>query len=300
MTVEEKIRLLNPPEGCVHAVIDTDAYNEIDDQFAISYLLRSSEKVTTEAIYAAPFSFPHIRPDEGMEQSYREIERLLALAGCNLPHFRGSASYLPDEKTPVMSDAALDLARRGMEYTAEKPLYIIAIGAITNVASALLMEPGLRDRCVLVWLGGHSREMNITDEYNMKQDIAAARVVMSSGIPFIQLPCAGVVSAFSISDLELRRYFLGATPLADYLGRHALEAMKQFEGESCTRVLWDVAAVGWLLGAEGEFMYSRITPTRLPGYDSHYGEELPELPMRYVFYIKRDELMRDLIRRVCK
>lgn len=37
-------------------VIDTDAYNEIDDQYAISYLVKKSDKLKLQALYAAPFS----------------------------------------------------------------------------------------------------------------------------------------------------------------------------------------------------------------------------------------------------
>lgn len=45
----------------VDTVIDTDAYNEIDDQFAISYLLSHGESLRTVALYAAPF-FNSIQP----------------------------------------------------------------------------------------------------------------------------------------------------------------------------------------------------------------------------------------------
>ena len=46
---------LKRPEGKIDVVLDTDTYNEIDDQFALAYLLRSGEKLNVKAIYAAPF-----------------------------------------------------------------------------------------------------------------------------------------------------------------------------------------------------------------------------------------------------
>ena len=103
---------LECPNYTPDAVIDTDAYNEVDDQFAIAYLLRSQERVKTVAIYAAPFSFPHISPAEGMEASYREILTLLSLVGEERPVYRGSTKYLDNEATPVESEAARDLAAR--------------------------------------------------------------------------------------------------------------------------------------------------------------------------------------------
>ena len=36
---------LSVPSGKIDVVLDTDAYNEIDDQFAISYMIKSKEKI---------------------------------------------------------------------------------------------------------------------------------------------------------------------------------------------------------------------------------------------------------------
>ena len=59
MTIEQRLRLLNPPTGKFDMVLDTDAYNEIDDQFAISYMIKSKEKIHVKAICAAPFYNAH-------------------------------------------------------------------------------------------------------------------------------------------------------------------------------------------------------------------------------------------------
>ena len=79
MTYEQRIRNLSVPKGKVDVVIDTDAYNECDDQFAISYLLKSKGKLNTVAIYAAPF-YNHLvkSAKEGMEKSYDEILNVLS------------------------------------------------------------------------------------------------------------------------------------------------------------------------------------------------------------------------------
>ena len=49
-----------------------------------------------------------------------------------------------------------DLVARGLGSPDDEPLYVVAIGAITNVASALLTEPALAGKIVVVWLGGHA------------------------------------------------------------------------------------------------------------------------------------------------
>ena len=180
MEINESIlKRLARPRGPVDVVLDTDAYNEIDDQFAIAYMMKSPEMLRPQAIYAAPFfNSNSTGPADGMERSYQEILKLLSLMGRkDMKVFRGSNRYLPDENTPVESDAARDLADRAMRYSEEHPLYVVAIGAITNVASALLLRPEIKDRIVVVWLGGHSREWPDSKEFNMFQDVAAARII---------------------------------------------------------------------------------------------------------------------------
>ena len=179
------LRRLQRPEGPVDVVLDTDTYNEIDDQYALAYLIKNDEKLKLKAIYAAPFcNNKAATPAIGMQKSYDEIKNILSLMGrtdlldCT---YRGSESYLPDEKTPVESDAARHLAQLAMQYTPEKPLYVIAIAAITNVASALLMKPEIRDRIVLVWLGGNALHWHDNHEFNLFQDIAGARVALGCG-----------------------------------------------------------------------------------------------------------------------
>ena len=114
MTQQQLIRNLQLPEGRIDVALDTDAYNEIDDQFAISYMLRSTEKLNVKEIYAAPFfNQKSTSPEDGMERSYDEILKILDLAGCGDlkgKTYRGSRTYLPSETEPVESPAAQALA----------------------------------------------------------------------------------------------------------------------------------------------------------------------------------------------
>ena len=295
MTQEQRLKNLMVPQLPIDVVLDTDAYNEIDDQFAIVYLLKS-EGLHTCALYAAPFFNENsTSPEDGMERSYDEIGKLLALMGKECPTYRGSRTYLPDEKTPVDSPAARDLAERAMKYSPEKPLYIVAIGAITNVASALLLEPSIAENIVIVWLGGHAYHFHDTTEFNMVQDIAAARVIFNSGVPLIQLPCAGVVSAFAVSKQELEYYLMGKNPLADYLARNTIAAAEKYAaGRDWTRVIWDVTAVAWLKNQGERFLLSRVIHAPLPTYERQYEQRGDAAFMRYVYYVNRDELMNDL------
>lgn len=305
MTEEQLIRNLQCPAGKIDVALDTDAYNEIDDQFAIAYMLRSPEKFQVKEIYAAPFfNQKSTSPEDGMERSYDEIMKILDLAGCpSLKEhvFRGSRRYLPNEKEAVDSPAARALVALSSAYTAENPLYVVAIGAITNVASALLLDPSMRERIVLVWLGGHGLNCPDTNEFNMRQDVAAARIVFGCGVPLVQLPCGEVVEAFTVSGAELERFLAGKNPLSDYLAKNTIaEAESYAKGRPWTRTIWDVTAVAWLLNEKGRFMRSRLIPAPIPEYDNHYAFDSRRHFIRYVSWIYRDALMADLFAKLTR
>lgn len=303
MTQAQLLKNLQVPEGPVDVLLDTDAYNEIDDQFALAYLLRSGDKLRVRALCAAPFFNENsTSPEDGMERSFEEILHLLRLAGrqdLESMVFEGSRTYLPDERTPVDSPAARELRRLAETYSPEKPLYVVAIGAITNVASALLMAPHIADNIVIVWLGGHALSWPDTREFNMQQDVAAARVVFGCGAPLVQLPCGGVVEHFAASGPELTYWLQGKNALCDYLLTHTVEAAESYAaGRVWSRVIWDVTAVGWLLNDRERFMQSRLTPAPIPQYDHHYATDFRRHPIAYVWHIHRDALMQDLFQKL--
>lgn len=289
------LKKLERPTEMVDVVLDTDTYNEIDDQFALSYMLACKEKICCKAIYAAPFYNMHSTgPADGMERSYQEILHLLTLMGrddLKESVYRGSAGYLENEETPVISQAAEHLCKLAMEYTPEKPLYVVAIGAITNIASAILMKPEITERIVVVWLGGHALHWPDTKEFNMAQDVAAARIIFGCGVPLVQIPCMGVCSSFTISEAELLYWLKGKNSLCDYLVQHTIDEVTYAVGKPWTRVIWDVTAVAWLAG---DFTESYILPSVIPEYDHHYGSNPSRHPMRYIYHIKRDALVQDL------
>ncbi len=297
------IRRLEKPKGRVDVVIDTDTYNEIDDQYALSYLIKSDEKLDLKAIYAAPFfNEKSTGPADGMEKSYREIMNVLTLLereDLKEHVYRGSTEYLPSETEPVISDAAKDLAKRAMDYTEEHPLYVVAIAAITNVASALLLNPDIKNRIVLIWLGGNATNWPDNKEFNLYQDVAGARIVFGCGVPLVQLPCMGVVSAFTTSGPELEYHLRGKNKLCDYLVNvTTTEAAACNGGPVWTRPIWDVTAVAWLL--DGDFEEDCLIHSPIPEYDNRYAFDNNRHFIKYVYHIKRDKLFADLFAKLSR
>ncbi len=304
MNQETLLKLLAPPTAKVDIVLDTDAYNEIDDQFAIAYALKSTDKCEFKALYAAPFHNENSSgPLDGMEKSYDEIKKIIALAGrADLePNvFRGSGCYLTDEKTPVESPAMRDLIERARGYSTDNPLYVVAIGAITNVASAIIAAPDIIDKIVIVWLGGHAWDWDNTREFNMFQDVAAARVIFGCGAAVVQLPCMGVVSAFYTTKPELEYWLAGKNPLADYLAKNTIAAAESYaKGRVWSRVIWDVTAVAYITD-RGGLLASRLEHAPIPEYDDHYSFDKSRHFMRYVHHVNRDALFGDLFAKLCE
>lgn len=303
MEAAQYLKNLSVPAHPVDVVIDTDTYNEVDDQFAVAYLLASGEKLKIKALYAAPFhNGKSESPADGMEKSYAELTKILALTGRDdllSVTYRGSKRYLPDESTPVPSPAAEDLIRRADRHSPEVPLYVIAIGAITNIASALLFKPEIAEKIVIVWLGGHAYHWPDTGEFNMVQDIAAARVVFACGAPLIQLPCNGVVSAFTVSFAEMEKHLAGRNKICDFL----TETVKAELGECVarlplTRVIWDVTAIGWLLNDGERLMKTVLLPCPIPEYNKKYTHRKDHRLIGYVREICRDALAEDLFQKL--
>ncbi len=306
MTQEQYFKNLTPPIDMADVILDTDAYNEIDDQFAIAYMLLSPEKICVKGIAAAPFhNSRSLSAKDGMEKSYDEIFKLLSLLNrTDLSNivYKGSCEYLKDEETPTPSEAASFMAKLADSYTPKNPLYIVAIGAITNVASAILMNPAMKENCVVIWLGGNAVHMpNGASEFNMVQDIAAARVIFGCGVPLVQLPCAGVVDKFHTSAPELAAWMGEKNALCDYLYQNTCSYMDSFaKGRPWSKVIWDVTAVAWLLNKDECFMSERLLPSPIPEYDKQYAQNETRHFIKYVYHIKRDALFIDMINKLTK
>ena len=133
-------------------VLDTDTYNEMDDQFAVLWALLSPERLNVRALTAAPFlNEQSASPADGMEKSFLELERIVELSGRNPQGlvWRGSAAYPPDRRTPVLSPAAFRIAELAREARRNGTrLKILAIAALTNVASALLLAPDIAESSI--------------------------------------------------------------------------------------------------------------------------------------------------------
>jgi purine nucleosidase len=240
------LQKLQPPAGKLSVVIDTDTYNEIDDQFAVVYALYSADQLDVQAIYAAPFFNDRSSgAGDGMSKSYDEILTLLEKMGREPGGFvfRGSESFLESRDKPLQSDAARDLVKKAM--AAEETLYVLTLGAPTNVASAILMEPEIIKKIVVVWLGGKGLDWRTASEFNLYQDLLSSQVLFDSGVPLIQLPTNPVTSHLLTTVPEVETYLKGQGAIGDYL----FEIFKAYHDDhfAWSKVIWDISAIAYAI-----------------------------------------------------
>lgn len=329
LSEEKRRQLLQPPAGKIRAVLDTDTYNEADDQFALAYALRSKDRIELEAVYAAPFYNGRVRSArEGMDKSYEEIRKIFSLME-EEPEgkiFRGAKDFMCSKDTPQKSEAASDLAARAK--SGSEPLYVICIAALTNVASAILMEPSIIENIVVVWLGGHPHYWKQTWEFNLKGDFFAARVLLECGVPFVQIPCMGVASNLTTTDYELDHYLNHKSKIGTYLAGTIREFSKDpvffkeyneivdrylegcsdygaelkddtvytQENYAYSKIIWDIAAVAYLVNPS----WVRTVLAETPELQEDYTWKFPgnSRAMRVCTYIKRDCVFGDLFQKL--
>ena len=304
MTEEEQLKTYIPKKQ-VDIILDTDTFNEIDDQYAISYLLANQDRIHIKGFTVAPFYNEALVKDiaEGQKKSKLEIIKILKLTKNDsfIDYiYGGSDQFLQNEHNPINSPAAKFIISESKNYNASNPLYVVGIGAITNIASAILLDPTIVERICVVWLGGSSLGWWINHEYNMFQDFAAVRVVMSSAVPFVQLPAQGVISEFVTTQYELEHWLNGKNKIGTFLYNRTLEvALANTKHKAWSRVIWDVLAVAWLINDDNRFMWGRIENRYLPAYEGNKYEDKPlDLKMYYVHQINRDALMSDLFEKI--
>lgn len=283
---------LKHPGRKVRMVLDTDTFNEIDDQYALAYALMSPEAMEVEAIYAAPFSNKNVEaPHEGMQLSYEEILRLLERLNRQPDGlvFKGVTDFVGWRKRPLDAPAVDDLIERARTACVNEPLFVVAIAAISNVASALLKAPDIADKIVVIWLGGHALDWPHTREFNLRQDIGGAQVLFDCAVPLVHVPCMGVTTHLTSTAAEIERY---VEPHGE-IGRFLAMRFKDYSDDHLgwSKEIWDMAAIAWLVNPSWAPSLIRSTPILTDNATWSFDDS--RHPMRYVHHLDRNGIFRD-------
>ncbi|GAA3569125.1 hypothetical protein GCM10022197_26720 [Microlunatus spumicola] len=251
-------------------IVDTDAKNEADDQYAIVHALLSP---TLDVRGIVPAHFGTERSASSMLDSRAEVDLLLQLLGLEgqVVVANGAEHAIPDETTPAPSPGAELIVAESLAATPEDPLFVVFLGPLTDMATAILTDPAIVHRdVVVVWIGGMGHDVDWSYdavEFNLRNDITAANVVFGSGITVWQIP-ATVYTMVSVGYAELEERIGGTSKLADYLIEQLVAFNESQHPEPIeSRSLGDSPAISVVLNPRGGV--SRTVPA--PRFGSQGG-----------------------------
>ena len=232
----------------INVILDTDTYNECDDSFALAYMLKSQDIFNINAITIAPFSHQskNVNPKDSQELSYQEVLRICKWLDFDTTDklFKGSIDYLQNDYNED-NDAVLKIIELALK---NDKTYIMAIGAITNIALAIKKEPKIINKIEVIWLGGHSLLQKNNWEFNFRQDVKAVKLVFDSKVKLTIIPCQNVASNLRTSIFELKHYLNDKNSLCNYLINRFYN--DGYHGEQESRVLWDISVVAYMINKE--------------------------------------------------
>lgn len=224
-------------------LVYTDCKNEADDQFALAHHLMTP-KFMVKGIIAGHFNSNPQDWGRGhtAQASLDEVHKVLGLMGLEgeYPVAKGAEYPLEDENTPNPSKGAELIVEEAMK-AEESPLYIACQGSITDLASAILLEPKICGRMTAIWIGGGAYPDGGW-EFNLAQDIAAANVVMQSAMPLWQIP-VNVYKQMAVSLAELQ---LHVRPYGK-IGAYLFDQMAAYNMKCAKMSNWPHGEI-WTLG----------------------------------------------------
>ena len=230
-----------PPKGQrIRVIFDTDAKNEIDDIWAIALAVLAPERFQIEGFVAA--NFDNQRPEAGpdsIEASAREVDRILTKAGIGGKYpIRRGAPPMRYQYQPSEAEGVDFIIAKAMASTPEDPLWVVGLGAATDIASAYLKEPRIAERVRVFW-HFRTRWPDRCWNFNVIGDVRAARIVFHSDLAFVLFDTGTHLSC----PMAFSRQFVSCGPLGKYLHEYRFESPGYQRADKGFFDLGDIAAL---------------------------------------------------------
>lgn len=173
--------------------------------------------------------------------------------------------------------------------------YIVAIGAITNVALAIKKEPKIIGKIEVIWLGG-GNELGYKDnlEYNFRQDVEAVKQVFKSQVKLTIFPCKDVGSKLRIDINTLKENIGNKSELCDYLIERFYN--DGYHGIQESRVIWDIAVIAYMIN-KSWFETKEVSCPNIND-DTSYEMTKNKHNVTFVTKLNRDKIYEDLFKKL--
>ncbi|MAU13869.1 MAG: nucleoside hydrolase [Anaerolineaceae bacterium] len=247
-----------PPESKQRVIVNTDAKNEADDQYAIVQAILTP---SFELHGIIPAHFGTGKSATSLQDSHDETMLLLSLMGLEeeVRVEDGATHAMPDESTPVDSPGARLIIDEAMKED-DRPLHIAFYGPVTDISSALLLEPEIENRGIrVVWIGGGEWPSG-GREYNLSNDIHAANVLMKSNLEVWQVP-RSTYRTMGVTYAELIEKVYPQGEIGKYLVEQLLEFNAKTNPHMEYRSLGDSPCIGIIMDPECGRWSWRPAPT---------------------------------------
>jgi len=233
-----------PKNERIRVLFVSDATNEIDDIWALTLALLYPERFEIEGFVGS--NYDHTSDGIGprsIEQSVKEIYTILEKTGMKgkFPVFPGSHP-MQYEFAPSGSEGVNFIVKRAMAGTPDKPLWIVGLGSCTDLASAYLQEPAIKDRVVMFWHARtHPTWPHRAHNYNIKGDMHAARMMFHAPFPLVLFDTGTHLIAGPLE--ESAQYIKPYGELGEYLYNYRLKSSYFTEPDKGYFDLGDVAVL---------------------------------------------------------
>ena len=277
----------------INVILDTDTYNECDDQFALSYLIKNKEHFNIEAITIAPFSHKkrNVSVEEGQELSYNEVLKICKWLNFDTTNkvFKGSMDYIVNgyNEENLAVNKIIEIALKNNK------TYILAIGAITNVALAIKKEPKIIDKIEVIWLGSTSIIGKKNTDFNFRQDVEAVKIVFESKVDLTVVP-GNIAASLMTSVYELEHYLKDKSELCNYLIDRFYN--DGYHGIQDRRIIWDISVVAYMINKEW-FDTIEINCPNI-NEDTSYDLNTNNHKVTFVNYIRAKKVYEDLFKKL--
>jgi len=235
----------------IPVVLSTDVGNEIDDQWAITYLLLQPR---FDVLGVMSAHAPTITAPAG-HTSYRilvdVVENRLGMSA-HPPLVEGGSLPLENAKTPRPSPAVTFLIQTSRSFSKNNRLTVLMIGAGTDVASAILIDPTFVERVRVIQMGFASEQDG--NEFNVANDVYAVQAILDSNVPLVVGP--GKVCRASLSltfdqarEMLAKRGAIGAWLWEEYQAWY-FRVVKPLRVNDFSKpwVIWDDITLAYILG----------------------------------------------------
>ncbi len=280
--------------GRIPVVVTTDCGVEVDDQWALAHLALSP-RIDLRAVVTTHAGARNPAAADASAKSAQALLDALPLTH-RPPVLAGSGSPLNDRKTPIRNPGVDLLLKESQAGNKGRRVVVLTIGAATDVASALLLDPAFADRVEVVamgfdgWPGGG-------DSWNVKNDVRAWQVLLDSPAPLVVGDARVGKRDLAMTPADARRRLEGTGAagnrlielLEKWLDGHR-ELVARTTGNPRQWPIWDEVTVAHLLGLTD----AEVRPRPTLRDDLSLDHSRPRGSITWIKSLRTDALWADL------